>query len=48
MPYGLVSFYSPVLLGILANWVLFLFILRVVLREGNKKQADKLDARKVK
>jgi hypothetical protein len=31
-PYGFVSFYGPVVVGMTINWVLFFFIARVVLR----------------
>ncbi|XP_063680178.1 adhesion G-protein coupled receptor D1-like [Bolinopsis microptera] len=30
-PYGLVSFYGPVVLGVASNWIMFIFIARVIL-----------------
>ena len=30
-PYGFISFYAPVVIGITINWILFFFIARVVL-----------------
>ncbi|KAL5253244.1 hypothetical protein ACHWQZ_G013126 [Mnemiopsis leidyi] len=36
-PYGLVSFYGPVVLGVVVNWILFFFIARVILKASKAK-----------
>ncbi|XP_063685965.1 uncharacterized protein LOC134819758 [Bolinopsis microptera] len=46
-PYGLATFYAPVVLGVLVNWVLFFFIVRVIL-VASKNKAQKMGDSNVK
>ena len=42
-PYGLATFYGPVVLGVAVNWILFFFIARVLLiasKDKAKKTGD--------
>ena len=36
-PYGLATFYGPVVLGVAVNWILFVFIARVILKASKAK-----------
>ena len=36
-PYGLATFYGPVVLGVAANWIIFLFIARVIISASRTK-----------
>ena len=36
-PYGLATFYGPVVLGVAVNWILFFFIARVILKASKAK-----------
>ena len=33
-PYGFLSFYGPVVIGVTINWILFPFIARVIIASG--------------
>ncbi|KAL5266462.1 hypothetical protein ACHWQZ_G003752 [Mnemiopsis leidyi] len=46
-PYGIASFYVPVVVGVMSNWVLFIFIVRVIL-VASKTKAEKMGDSSVK
>ena len=45
--YGLATFYAPVVLGIIANWTMFVFIARAILL-AYKKRVERRDDSDVK
>ena len=43
-PYGILSFYGPVVVGVLAIWILFLFIAKVIITASKTKAKQKGDS----
>ena len=46
-PYGIATFYGPVVVGVVISWVLFVFIVQVIMT-AIKTQAEKTDEADIK